>query len=74
MYVRLATPELGAKEDLSNKFGANAEEASKLLRSINSRGLSPALSFHVGSQCYRPEAYRVALALVKKVMDVSAIS
>ena len=73
VYVRLATPELGAKEDLSNKFGANAEEASKLLKSINSRGLSPALSFHVGSQCYRPEAYRVALALVKKVMDVSEV-
>ncbi len=73
VYVRLATPELGAKEDLSNKFGAGAKEASKLLKSIHSHGLSSAVSFHVGSQCYRPEAYRVALALVKEVMAVSEV-
>tara|TARA_Y100000588_G_C14243006_1_gene920229 strand:+ start:1455 stop:2570 length:1116 start_codon:yes stop_codon:yes gene_type:complete len=73
VYVRLATPNLGAKEDLSKKFGATLKEASQLLKSIDSGGFTPALSFHVGSQCYHPEAYTVALNIVKKVLLSSKV-
>ena len=74
VYVRIATPGLGVTEDLSTKFGASIEEAGRLLESINTTEFRPAMSFHVGSQCYDPQAYAAALSMVSKTLGRSSVA
>jgi ornithine decarboxylase len=63
LIVRLAASNEGAAYPLSRKFGANAEEAPALLRRARAATEEMmGVSFHVGSQCMRPEAFRTALA------------
>jgi ornithine decarboxylase len=64
LIVRLSLPAGGALYDLSGKFGAPVEEAAKLLRAARPLARRLGLSFHVGSQCMEPLAYRRALASV----------
>ena len=64
IYVRLGTPPGGASEHLSGKFGTSIEETVSLLKEVNNVGCKAALSFHVGSQCYDPRAYRTALSII----------
>lgn len=46
-----------AAHDFSSKFGATAEDASRLLGTVARAGYQPVLTFHPGSQCMDPEAY-----------------
>jgi ornithine decarboxylase len=63
LIVRLAASNDGAAYPLSRKFGASAEEAPDLLRRARAATEEMmGVSFHVGSQCMRPEAFRAALA------------
>jgi len=64
IQVRLATPAGHAAIDLSRNFGAEVSEGAALLRAVHGAGFEAGLSFHVGSQCVAPEAYRTALRLV----------
>ncbi len=57
IFVRLDTDNDDAMFDLSSKFGADRKKAVRLLKAIEERGASPALTFHVGSQCEDPQAY-----------------
>ncbi len=59
--VRISTPKGKAVYDLSSKFGASPDNAVALLREADRRGARTAISFHVGSQCLDPEAYRIAM-------------
>jgi ornithine decarboxylase len=62
LIVRLAVSNDGAGIPLANKFGAGPEEAPELLR--RARQATEELmgvSFHVGSQCMRPLAYKQAM-------------
>ncbi|HUA77960.1 MAG TPA: type III PLP-dependent enzyme [Acetobacteraceae bacterium] len=68
LIVRLALPKGGAVLDLSGKFGAAAEEAVSLLRAARPHAARLGLSFHVGSQCLDPLAWRAALAEVAEVV------
>ncbi|MEJ0048304.1 MAG: type III PLP-dependent enzyme [Rhodospirillales bacterium] len=63
LVVRLALPPLGAVSDLSAKFGAPHDEAVALLRAARPHALRLGVSFHVGSQCLDPLAWRRAIAL-----------
>jgi len=47
-----------AAMDLNTKFGAEPAAASRLLSLVDEAGYKPALTFHPGSQCYTPTAYR----------------
>lgn len=71
--VRMATPTASVAIDLSRKFGATPAEAIELLRAVKARGLRPALSFHVGSQCTTPEAFDVALRLAYTVLEQAEV-
>ena len=71
IIVRLATPDAGAIYELSRKFGAQPEEAAALLKMVAREGLQGGLAFHVGSQCASPDAYRTALSLVGRVVEMS---
>jgi len=62
LIVRLAVSNDGASLPLTTKFGASQQEAPELLR--KARGATEELmgiSFHVGSQCMRPHAFRGAM-------------
>ena len=69
IIVRLATPPAGAAFDLSEKFGADVALAADLLKAVEDEGCQGGLAFHVGSQCLRPDAYNVALAMVGEVVE-----
>jgi len=68
LIVRLALPRGGAKLDLSGKFGAAPDLAASLLRVARPVASVLGVSFHVGSQCMDPLAWRDALALTGEVI------
>lgn len=74
LVVRLALPAGGAMYDLSGKFGAAVDEAAELLRAARPRALRLGVSFHVGSQCMDPLAYRRALVLVGDVIRRAGVA
>jgi ornithine decarboxylase len=73
LIVRLALPKGGAVLDLSGKFGAAPELAAELLRAARPHAARLGISFHVGSQCLDPLAWRQALALVAQVIAAAGV-
>lgn len=75
VMVRLNTPPSeGTLYHLSAKFGAAPEQAAALLQRADAAGCSTGLAFHVGSQCLKPEAYEVALALCGEVLEQAGVA
>src|SRR4029077_12373511 len=74
LIVRLAMPKGSAVLDLSGKFGAAPASAAALLRTARPRAVRLGLSFHVGSQCLDPLAWRDALALVGAVIRDAGVA
>ncbi|MGE0829862.1 MAG: type III PLP-dependent enzyme [Hyphomonadaceae bacterium] len=80
LIVRLAVSNDGAGLPLANKFGVSVEDAPALLR--RARGATEemlGISFHVGSQCMRPLAYKAAMleanrAIIKAGVVVDIIN
>jgi ornithine decarboxylase len=69
LIVRMAVSTDGAQYSLTNKFGVSAEEAPALL--LAARQATEELmgvSFHVGSQCMNPYAYRSAMSQVSRAL------
>jgi len=73
IHVRLATPPAGAAYNLSAKFGARPMTASELLKKVDGYGYTAGLCFHVGSQCTTPNGYRIAVELIRQVVDFSGV-
>ena len=73
LVVRLALPKGGAVLDLSGKFGAAPADAVALLRAARSHADRLGVSFHVGSQCLDPLAWRSALALTGQVIQQAGV-
>ena len=73
LFVRLALPKGGAVYDLSGKFGAPLEEASKLLRAARPHAARLGISFHVGSQCLKPNDYACAIELAGEAITRSGV-
>ncbi len=74
LFVRLALPPGEAVYDLSGKFGAPVADAAALLRAASGRAAQLGISFHVGSQCLDPLAYRRALALAGEAIRLSGVT
>jgi ornithine decarboxylase len=74
LIVRLALPKGDAVLDLSGKFGASTDDAAALLRLVRRYTARLGLSFHVGSQCLEPLAWRRALTLAGEVIRAAAVS
>ena len=74
LIVRLALPKGGAVLDLSGKFGAAPDEAAALLRAARPHAARLGVSFHVGSQCLDPLAWRAALALTGEVIRAAGVA
>jgi ornithine decarboxylase len=73
LVVRLALPAGPAKCDLSGKFGAWPEEAAMLLRAAGARAARLGVSFHVGSQCLDPLAWRRAVELAGRTIRAAGV-
>lgn len=74
LIVRLALPRGGASIDLSGKFGAAPDDAADLLRAARPHAARLGLSFHVGSQCLDPLAWRRALDTVGAVVRRAGVA
>jgi ornithine decarboxylase len=74
LIVRLALPKGSAVLDLSGKFGAAPSLAADLLRTARPHAARLGVSFHVGSQCLDPLAWRDALTLVGQVVRKSGVA
>jgi ornithine decarboxylase len=73
LYLRIATPNIGADWPLSGKFGAGAGEAREIVAAAVKLGADLAgVTFHVGSQCRNPENWRVALEKARALFDLMA--
>jgi ornithine decarboxylase len=69
VYVRLRVDDSTSRFPLGRKFGAEAQTARALLLLARDLGLVPyGLTFHVGSQCAKPSAWRSALAGAARLM------
>lgn len=71
--VRVATPARDARYVLSTKFGAQPDEAARILKLIHSRGVKAGVSFHVGSQCLAPQAFGAAISIVGKTVACAGV-
>lgn len=74
IFVRVKTPQVdGTFYHLSDKFGAEPEAATALLREAHEQGCQTGLAFHVGSQCGDPAAYTAALEMVGGLVDQAKV-
>ena len=66
IFIRIATPLGGAMLELSSKFGTTPQNGGRLLKRVAAAGATPALTFHVGSQCLSPFSYAQAVEMVRR--------
>jgi ornithine decarboxylase len=74
LIVRIALPPSGAILDLSGKFGAGFDDSVALLRAARGCAATLGVSFHVGSQCLDPLAWRAALDLTALVIREAGVA
>lgn len=74
IIVRLAVSCDHAQHKLSGKFGAAGKEACLLLQRARAAADELGVSFHVGSQCMRPEAWRVAMTDISDVIRKAGVT
>ena len=73
IYLRVSVPNNFSIVKLSSKFGINHKHAPKLLNQIKKHTKEIGLSFHVGSQCSNPLAYKVGIKIMKDIMQNSKV-
>jgi ornithine decarboxylase len=69
LHLRLSLPSDNAVYSLEGKFGADFTQAVELIKKAKSIARYVGVTFHVGSQCMEPEAYRRALCLLRNLLD-----
>jgi ornithine decarboxylase len=74
VYLRLRVDDSSSVFPLSRKFGAELADARDLLVRARRLGLRPyGITFHVGSQCANPSAWRQAIAAAGTLMRQLAV-
>ena len=69
LVVRFAVTGEGAAYPLTRKFGVTTDEGPALLRKARQASEEMlGVSFHVGSQCMRPDAFRTAMDVVNRAI------
>lgn len=71
--VRLALRVPGAAYDFGAKFGAPPAKAADLLRRAADRGARASITFHPGTQCDRPEAWRSYVMAAAEVAQAAGV-
>ena len=65
--VRFRLPVKGAFYDFGAKFGAEPDEAAVLLARVAAEGFRAAMTFHVGTQCLDPQAYKTYVEAAARI-------
>lgn len=73
LHLRLATPNTFAAFSLAEKFGIGLHEAPSLLKQLRKVAYKLGITFHVGSQCMHPDAYRIAIRMANKVINEAQV-
>ena len=74
LIVRMAVSTDGAQYALGGKFGVSEAQAPELLRAARAATSElMGVSFHVGSQCMNPFAYKAAMAQVSRALKRAAV-
>ena len=73
LHLRLAIPNTFAEFNLAEKFGINLHEAPEVLKNIRKVAYKLGVTFHVGSQCMHPDAYRIAIRMADKVINEAGV-
>lgn len=75
LFVRVAIPKgAGSAINLSGKFGADVGTAATLLQQCRPVATKLGVSFHVGSQCLKPERYAMAIRLAAQAIKSSGVA
>jgi len=74
LVVRVAVSSDYAQHKLNGKFGVAGPEAVQLLRQARAAAEELGVSFHVGSQCMRPEAYRAAMEIASDLIRQAQVT
>jgi ornithine decarboxylase len=74
LIVRMAVSTDGAQYTLGGKFGVSEADAPELLRAARAATAElMGVSFHVGSQCMNPFAYKAAMSQVSRALKRAAV-
>jgi len=73
LMIRLAVKDDTSVFSLAGKFGATVKEAAELLKLGRTVSAKLGVTFHVGSQCMDPKAYRRALQLCADAVRMSGV-
>lgn len=73
LYLRITIPNNFSELALSEKFGASLQEAPGILTAVRPQVKKLGVTFHVGSQCMHPDAYRIAMRMMKKILDKAKV-
>lgn len=70
VYARVAVDETGSVFSMSEKFGADVDDVVALAQAAEARGLRfEGLSFNVGSQCHRAEAWAAGIDQIRPAVE-----
>lgn len=73
LFLRIQVEQTNALHPLSGKFGANMQEAPLLLQRAAHSADALGITFHVGSQCMDPNAYKTAIKNVAAMVEGSGV-
>ncbi|SMX32988.1 type III PLP-dependent enzyme [Actibacterium lipolyticum] len=71
--VRFKLPVAGAVYDFGDKFGATADQAVVLLQEVAALGFTPAMTFHPGTQCTDPAAWRAYILAAADIAKAAGV-
>ena len=72
--VRFKLPVSGAAYNFGAKFGATAEVAVGLLKSVAEAGFIPSITFHPGTQCTDPQAWASYIVVAADIARAAGVS
>jgi ornithine decarboxylase len=64
----------GAAYNFGAKFGAQPDEAERLLARVVEAGYRPSMTFHPGTQCVDPEAWRVYILEAARIAKAAGVT
>jgi len=74
LHLRISVPNNFSKINLSKKFGVDGLAAEKLLIKMKKVTNKIGISFHIGSQCMNPIAYKISINKAVSIVKKSKVS
>ncbi len=74
LHLRISIPNDFAEINLSKKFGVDGPDAKKLLIKMKKLSKKIGVSFHPGSQCMNPFAYKFAISKTASLIKESCVN